>query len=182
MDEKPIEDIKHIKRSPNAHRYILRSRTFVDFARWLAVPQEDRPDDLKYQMQFAEKFKISQICLSTWKRWDKLWELRDKFLKQYLKESTPEVFKGMIKGAKKGYADCAKLLLKSAGGEFSKIDDKGGQGGDVKIEIEILPPLSPTIGQGQQETGQGRANEGQEVIDIEVEKEEPPQIEEKGEK
>jgi hypothetical protein len=175
MDEKPIEgidNIKHIKRSPNAHRYILRSRTFVDFARWLAVPFEDRPDDLKYQMQFADKFKISAICLSTWKRWDKLWELRDTFLKVYLREQTPEVFKGMVKGAKKGYADCAKLLLKSAGGEFSKIDEKGGLGSDIKIEIEILPPISIQIAQEAQPGAPGQAIKPQEVIDIEVEKEE----------
>jgi hypothetical protein len=96
MEEKPK---KFKKFNP------YRSNEFENFAFFLALPKDERKKVFGFytETDFCKHFKINRTTPVEWKKQDKLWRLRDKYLINF-KQYTPEVLNGLRKKAKEGRA------------------------------------------------------------------------------
>ena len=99
---------------------IRRIPEFVEFARWFALPSQERKP--KTQKEFAEAIGVSQDTLTDWKKRPEFWQLTSIYLREWMRERTPDVI----------------------GGLFNKITDGKGSAGDVKFFLGLSewgPPL-----------------------------------------
>lgn len=99
---------------------IRRVPEFVEFARWFALPSHEREPET--QKEFAEAIGVSQDTLTDWKKRPEFWQLTSIYLREWMRERTPDVI----------------------GGLFNKITDGKGGAGDVKFFLGLSewgPPL-----------------------------------------
>lgn len=60
---------------------------FEIYASFLALPDDKKKEIFGFitDIEFAEKYKLSNQTLSRWKKDDKLWDMRDEHLKEFRK-------------------------------------------------------------------------------------------------
>ena len=92
---------------------------FVEFARWSAIPSGQREPDT--QKELAEVIGVSEDTLTDWKKRPEFWTLVGLFLREWMREKTPDVIDGL----------------------FSKITDGKGGAGDVKFFLALAYGRSP---------------------------------------
>ena len=98
---------------------IKRIHEFVEFARWSAIPSGQREPDT--QKELAEVIGVSEDTLTDWKKRPEFWTLVGLFLREWMREKTPDVIDGL----------------------FSKITDGKGGAGDVKFFLALAYGRSP---------------------------------------
>ncbi len=72
---------------------------FELYGSFLALPTDDKDKVFGFHDDagFSIKYKVSRPTLSEWKQDDRLWEIRDKYMKKF-REYTPNVLKYLYKG------------------------------------------------------------------------------------
>lgn len=148
MNKKSKKDKKDTLINSN----LKKKKEFETFAKWLAISPlwkllnerelakigVDDPEELwllkiKKQLDFAKKFDVGPDTLSEWKDRKELWDLVDKYKKQWGKSKTPSVLAGFFrKAAREGDAARVRLWLEYFE-DFSSKTKLGFE--DDKIEL-----------------------------------------------
>jgi len=112
---------------------------FEEYAFFLALPRDERKKLFGFHtdIDFSEEWGVDNSTLSEWKKDDKLWELRNTYLKRF-KQYTADVLSGLRnRAAKEGKASEVLAWMKIVEGwkEEQDINVKG----DLKItKVSII--------------------------------------------
>jgi len=81
------------------------------FARWLALPISERPEDCRTQGQFAKLVNIPRPKLDDWKREEGFWDEVYKEACNLIGDELNNIVKAMVREATIGSVNAAKLCL-----------------------------------------------------------------------
>jgi len=96
---------------------VRRIPEFIEFVQWNALPTWYR--EPKTQKGFAEQIGVSQDTLTDWKKHSEFWPLVWHFLREWMKEQTPNVIGGLYEKivSAKGSASDVQLFLNLVNGK-----------------------------------------------------------------
>lgn len=97
------------------------NETKIAFAVWLGLPESARAEDEKTQIQWSEKYGVTQKTLSFWKKDPQVHAIADNALKTLFSNETFEIIKKMVDDAKGGDWHARRDYLEWQGELGSKI-------------------------------------------------------------
>lgn len=120
---------------------------YLEFCEWWAAPIGTRKmefDGIMTQKEWANKYGVAEQTLVEWKKRPEFYRLANEARFRHMQDRSPEIFEGLIIGAKKGYAENVELYLNYFEGWSKKQVIEQRQKVDLHMDdirniIQVLP-------------------------------------------